>query len=63
VEHAIDVQDAADFAAGMRFAHTHNVRPVVKNTGHEYIRLSLITQGLTHASYLGKLTGKGAFSL
>jgi hypothetical protein len=41
VEYAIEVQEAADVAAGMKFAQTRNVRLVVKNTGHEYVRQGL----------------------
>lgn len=39
VDYSINVTNAKDIAAGLRFAQTHNVRLVVKNTGHEYVLL------------------------
>ncbi|PSN68404.1 FAD-binding domain-containing protein [Corynespora cassiicola Philippines] len=46
--YAINVSDAASAAAGVRFAHTHNLRLVVKNTGHDH---------------LGRASGRGALAL
>jgi hypothetical protein len=34
--YSINVSDAADIVAGLQFAQLHNVRLVIKNTGHEY---------------------------
>jgi hypothetical protein len=46
--YAINVTDAATVAAGVNFAREHNVRLVVKNTGHDF---------------LGRSAGKGALAL
>jgi hypothetical protein len=35
VEYSVNVSSAADAAAGLRFAEKHNLRIVIKNTGHE----------------------------
>lgn len=48
VEYAIEVHEAADVVAGVKFAQDNNIRLVIKNTGHDYY---------------GKSTGKGALSL
>ncbi|KAF2875592.1 hypothetical protein BDV95DRAFT_562230 [Massariosphaeria phaeospora] len=48
VEYVINVTEAADVVAGVKFAQEKNVRLVIKNTGHDY---------------LGKSTGKGALGL
>jgi hypothetical protein len=42
VEYAIEVQEVSDVAAGVKFAQENNVRIVIKNTGHEYVQLSMI---------------------
>ncbi|KAH7303071.1 hypothetical protein B0I35DRAFT_415412 [Stachybotrys elegans] len=47
-EYSINVTSAADAIAGVKFARTHRIRLVVKNTGHDY---------------LGRSTGQGALSL
>jgi hypothetical protein len=39
VEYAIEVHEAADVVAGLKFAQDNNVRLVIKNTGHEYVRI------------------------
>ncbi|RYP18465.1 hypothetical protein DL765_003919 [Monosporascus sp. GIB2] len=46
--YSIAVTGAADVVAGLRFAKQHNIRLVIKNTGHDF---------------LGKSTGKGSLSL
>jgi UDP-N-acetylenolpyruvoylglucosamine reductase len=46
--YAINVSDATSAAAGVNFAHTHNLRLVVKNTGHDF---------------LGRSSGRGALAL
>ena len=46
--YAINVSDAASAAAGVKFAHRHNLRLVVKNTGHDF---------------LGRSSGRGALAL
>ncbi|KAL2069919.1 hypothetical protein VTL71DRAFT_14598 [Oculimacula yallundae] len=46
--YSINVTNAADIQAGLLFAQTHNIRLVVKNTGHDFF---------------GKSTGKGALAL
>lgn len=33
--YSINVTGASDVVAGIKFAHNHNVRLVIKNTGHE----------------------------
>ncbi|KAI5844025.1 FAD binding domain protein [Morchella snyderi] len=48
VRYAINVTEPADIAAGIAFAKEHNVRLVVRNTGHDY---------------LGKSTGAGALAV
>ncbi|PQE03626.1 FAD linked oxidase N-terminal protein [Rutstroemia sp. NJR-2017a BBW] len=48
VSYSINVTSAADAKAGLLFAQKHNIRLVVKNTGHDF---------------LGKSTGKGALAL
>ncbi|KAK4243385.1 hypothetical protein C7999DRAFT_18256 [Corynascus novoguineensis] len=48
VSYVIDVGSADDVRAGIDFARQHNLRLVIKNTGHDY---------------LGKSTGKGGLSL
>jgi hypothetical protein len=35
VDYAINVSSASDAAAGLLFAQKHNIRLVIKNTGHE----------------------------
>jgi hypothetical protein len=35
VEYAIEVHEASDVIAGVKFAQDSNVRLVIKNTGHE----------------------------
>lgn len=39
VDYAINCTNAEDAAAGLRFAQAHNIRLVIKNTGHEYVTL------------------------
>lgn len=46
--YAINVSDAASAAAGVKFARKHNLRLVVKNTGHDF---------------LGRSAGRGALAL
>ncbi|KAI0901030.1 FAD binding domain protein [Annulohypoxylon nitens] len=48
VDFTVNVSSASDVVAGLQFAQKHNVRIVIKNTGHDY---------------LGKSTGKGALGL
>lgn len=35
VEYAINVSSAADIQVGLKFVQKHNIRLVIKNTGHE----------------------------
>ena len=35
VEYAINVTGPSDIAAGLKFVQEHNIRLVIKNTGHE----------------------------
>jgi UDP-N-acetylenolpyruvoylglucosamine reductase len=46
--YAINVSDAASAAAGVQFARSHNLRLVVKNTGHDF---------------LGRSSGRGGLAL
>jgi FAD/FMN-containing dehydrogenase len=46
--YAINVTDAEDIAAGLKFAQKHNIRVQAKNTGHDY---------------LGRSTGQGSLAL
>jgi hypothetical protein len=46
--YAINVSNVDDAAAGVRFAKHHNIRLVIKNTGHDF---------------LGRSTGQGSLSL
>jgi hypothetical protein len=48
VSYVIDVRSAEDVRAGIKFSREHNIRLVIKNTGHDYA---------------GKSTGKGGLSL
>ncbi|KAJ5788017.1 FAD-binding domain-containing protein [Penicillium paradoxum] len=48
VSYVVDVTDADDIKTSLEFANKHNVRIVIKNTGHDY---------------LGRSTGKGGLSL
>ncbi|KAK6005957.1 hypothetical protein QM012_006367 [Aureobasidium pullulans] len=48
VSYSVNVSCAADAAAGLKFAEKHNLRLVIKNTGHDYN---------------GKSTGRGALQL
>ena len=36
VSYSINVSQASDVMAGLRFAEQNNIRIVIKNTGHEY---------------------------
>lgn len=57
VEYAIEVLEAEDVIAGLKFAQEKNVRLVVKNTGHEYVvpRLPAVVLGLIAAQLLGQV--------
>lgn len=46
--YAINVSDASDIVAGIRFAQKNNIRLILKNTGHDY---------------LGRSAGKGSLAL
>jgi FAD/FMN-containing dehydrogenase len=48
VSYVIDVRSAEDVRAGIEFSREHNIRLVIKNTGHDYA---------------GKSTAKGGLSL
>ncbi|KAJ5663656.1 hypothetical protein N7507_004387 [Penicillium longicatenatum] len=48
VDYAVNISSADDVSQALRFAQKHNIRVVIKNTGHDY---------------LGKSTGKGSLSL
>ncbi|GAB7360903.1 hypothetical protein MBLNU230_g0889t1 [Neophaeotheca triangularis] len=48
VQYSIDVSCAEDVSAGIKFANEHNIRLVIRNTGHDYN---------------GKSTGAGALGL
>lgn len=37
-QYSINVTSPADVAAGLAFVQKHNIRVVVKNTGHEYVK-------------------------
>lgn len=70
VRYAINVTDLAHIVAGIKFVKKHNIRLVIRNTGHEYARIlpqipsSVCTLLIgTIYSYLGKSTGAGALAL
>lgn len=48
VPYAVNASDASDYAATLAFAKEHNIRLVIRNTGHDYF---------------GKSTGAGALAL
>ncbi|KAL2126018.1 hypothetical protein VTI74DRAFT_1951 [Chaetomium olivicolor] len=48
VRYAVEAQSAADITAAIQFAKSHNIRFVIRNTGHDY---------------LGRSTGAGALSV
>ena len=37
VEYSVDVSQAENVVEAVRFAKGHNIRFIVKNTGHEYV--------------------------
>jgi hypothetical protein len=39
VSYVINVTGAEDVQAGIKFARENNVRLVIKNTGHEYVKI------------------------
>jgi len=41
VDYAVNVMVPADVAEGITFATRHNIRLVIRNTGHEYSRRTL----------------------
>ncbi|RDW74452.1 FAD-binding oxidoreductase [Aspergillus mulundensis] len=55
--YAINVTGAADVAVGLAFAQDHNIRLVIKNTGHEQVSLCVGTLRVRRSS------GKGALGL
>lgn len=63
VQYAIDIFDDEDVRAGLAFAKKHNIRLVVRNTGHEYVSLACRRSLLTVSSFLGKSTGFGALAV
>lgn len=48
VQYAVDAQDAADYQRTIELTRSHNIRLVIRNTGHDY---------------LGKSTGAGAVAI
>lgn len=48
VQYSVDAREASDYQATIRFAKDHNIRLVIRNTGHDW---------------LGKSTGAGAIAL
>lgn len=48
VRYAVDARSVSDYQATINFARVHNIRLVIRNTGHDY---------------LGKSTGSGALAL
>ena len=46
VSFAVNATGPSDFAAAIRFSQEHNVRLVIRNTGHEYVYLSKLHEGL-----------------
>ncbi|KAE9411617.1 putative isoamyl alcohol oxidase [Gymnopus androsaceus JB14] len=48
VHYAVEAESAADVVAAIKFAQSHNIRFVIRNTGHDY---------------LGRSTGAGALSV
>ncbi len=65
--YSVNVSSVESIQAGVHFARKHNIRLVIKNTGHEYVNhLLIIAPGqfsLRTHSLLGKSTGKGSLSL
>jgi hypothetical protein len=47
VNYAIDVNETSDIVAGIKFAQAHNIRLVVRNTGHEYAKISCLASSLS----------------
>ena len=45
--YSINVTEAHDVIAGIRFARENNVRLVIKNTGHEYVYCSSAAEHLS----------------
>jgi len=65
VHYAINVTKPADIAAGVRFARKHNVRLVVRNTGHDFHgkstgagALAVWTHHLKDIEHIPKTTGR-----
>ena len=40
VDYAVNVSSPSDVTAGLQFAQKHNVRVVIKNTGHELVAMN-----------------------
>ena len=52
VPYAIDVTEAQDITIGLAFAQERNIRLVIRNTGHENVRvLSLLQYPLSSSLY------------
>jgi hypothetical protein len=44
--YSISVSGPKDVVAGLKFARDHNVRLVIRNTGHEYVEAPVMPQRL-----------------
>jgi hypothetical protein len=60
--YAVKVSNANQVAAAVRFANDHNIRLVVRNTGHEYV-YNLLSTGLLTNNYTATLAALLALAL
>ncbi|KAB2573418.1 FAD-linked oxidoreductase patO [Lasiodiplodia theobromae] len=65
--YSINVTSAEDMAAGVKFANEHNIRLVVRSTGHDFLgrstgtgSLSLWTHNMRSTTVIDAYTGSGA---
>lgn len=53
VEHTVNATTVADIQAAVRFARHHNVRLVIRNTGHDFLGKSTGAHALATAIKVG----------
>lgn len=53
VDYAINVTDVSDISKGIAFATKHNIRLVIRNTGHELVFQLNSLPSLPHCTNLG----------
>lgn len=64
--YTVNATSSADVVAAINFARTKNVRFVIRNTGHEYVRCRVVEvtkANMFNCSYKGGSTGAGSLSI